>query len=664
MSDDLRLRATVDDKASGPIRDIGRAVRQVAQSGSIAPLAREFSGLHGVLSTVGRELRSVTVPALGALGLVGGGVVASLVGVTKALAGLADKTLDLRFMSKELNFASNEIKAFGAAAEHFRIDKGQANSGLRNFARNVEDLRLNLGGVRDELLQHGGGDIVAAIRRSTTNMEALGAAVKRMQELSASGPKGEIAARRFAELMFGDAAFARMNAEEISKRLKLFGPQSKEEVRAAQQYADAINSIGHNFESMKNSVGAAVLPQISGAMRDLAAFFDARRESIAKGIGEAVSGIGKSLREIDWNAIGKGITAGAKGLELMAKAAGSIKDIWWIKALRWMFGGSEPKVPEMKDGETPAAKPSSFYGQAGGGLPLIRAAYTTGSSFGGMPYAASPSIAGSGGPSGMPRSGGSRPSVPQVGSAPSVGPYTPDFSAGGSAFLKAQRQQFAAEVANTPGLRERLGAMAMLEGAKDPVPVIEALANRYGYVNKERAQRGQQPLTIDQMLNGGFYGPINRGQLPGALANLQRNSKLSGKMNAALDAVLAGSNTIKGFTDQGLPSDPNGWRMPQFKRGGNVFPDWAGGPGGPNAAAAYREFLQRGVAAEEASGSIDRHIAGMGGASINGSASIKVDVNAPKGTKVGVGYGGIFKEMELTRHPQMDTGVERVEQGL
>ena len=192
---------------------------------------------------------------------------------------------------------------------------------------------------------------------------------------------------------------------------------------------------------------------------------------------------------------------------------------------------------------------------------------------------------GKGASSGSPAEGGGG------GSAPGA------VGGGQSNFLQQQRQGFAKELSD-PAVRKAVAGMAMLEGGKDPVPVVEALANRYGYVNEERAKRGLPPMTVRDMLGGGFYGPINRGQLPGAVAQLEQNAKLSAKMNSAIDAVIGGSNTIRGFTDQGLPSDPNGFRQPQIARGGNVFPDWNGGPGGFRAAAAYREKLMAGVASE------------------------------------------------------------------
>jgi chaperonin cofactor prefoldin len=171
--------------------------------------------------------------------------------------------------------------------------------------------------------------------------------------------------------------------------------------------------------------------------------------------------------------------------------------------------------------------------------------------------------------------------------------------AGGSNFLSQQRQSFMNELSD-PAVRQRVAGMAVTEGQLDPTPVIESLANRYGYVNADRARRGLPPLTVDQMLSGGFYGPINRGELPGAVRQLQGNPELAARMENAIRQVGAGSNTIRGATDQGLPTDPNGmWPGGRMTRGGNIFNDWGGGPGGHAGAQTYREFLMAGVAREQ-----------------------------------------------------------------
>lgn len=150
----------------------------------------------------------------------------------------------------------------------------------------------------------------------------------------------------------------------------------------------------------------------------------------------------------------------------------------------------------------------------------------------------------------------------------------------GSSYLAARRERFAQEMRDDPALRERVAAMVVTEGARDPVPVVESLMNRMDYSGG----------TLRSGLSPSFYGPMRRGELPAAQAQLHANPELNRRMNRAIDEALGGSNLIRGATDQGLPTDPNGqWQEGRIVRGGNVFNDWGGGPGGHAGARAYRE---------------------------------------------------------------------------
>ncbi len=231
---------------------------------------------------------------------------------------------------------------------------------------------------------------------------------------------------------------------------------------------------------------------------------------------------------------------------------------------------------------------------------------------------------GAGGGSGGGAGGGGGSGGPGSQSAPGAAPggaqpTTPGaVSPGGSEFLRRERQAFADQLSD-PGVRQRVMGMAHLEDGRNPTSAIESLANRFGYVNSERAKKGLPPVTVDQMLNSGFYGPINRGGLPGAVGAINSNPALAAKYGRAVDNVIGGSNTIQGFTDQGLPTDPNGWRHPQISLGtGNIFNDWNGGgrlgAGDHRNAAAYREYLMRGVAAEQAARAGARATPGLTGA--------------------------------------------------
>lgn len=173
--------------------------------------------------------------------------------------------------------------------------------------------------------------------------------------------------------------------------------------------------------------------------------------------------------------------------------------------------------------------------------------------------------------------------VPSAGSGGAIGSATPEIvgpqtvarsrvngsdtrpTAGYSNFLRQQRATSARELQD-PRLRLQVAGMMHLENDSDPIGPVESLLNR-------KAMTGR---SLTSLLHGGFYGPINNGRLPAAMRALQGNPRLYQYYNRYIDAALSGSNVLGGATDQGLPTDPNGWNPSgRVQRGSEVYNDWS-----------------------------------------------------------------------------------------
>jgi hypothetical protein len=171
-----------------------------------------------------------------------------------------------------------------------------------------------------------------------------------------------------------------------------------------------------------------------------------------------------------------------------------------------------------------------------------------------------------------------------------------------NAYIAKQRERFKTELQNAT-LRQEIAAMLVSEDERNPLPVLESLLNRTLYLAAHGKSR-----TLHQMIHSGFYGPVNRGQLPRHIRELQRDPKLRARMNAAIELALNGSDVLRGFTDQGLPSDPGAaYEMAHdhVMIGGEVFGDWGGGPGGHPGAAKWRQAFE-----EQASAAVTLPTAG------------------------------------------------------
>jgi hypothetical protein len=183
--------------------------------------------------------------------------------------------------------------------------------------------------------------------------------------------------------------------------------------------------------------------------------------------------------------------------------------------------------------------------------------------------------------------------------------------------------------------------------------------------------------SIKDELHSGFYGPINRG----AAGRTAISAAAAAKYDKQIAQVAAGSDIIQGRTDQGTIGDPNASgpgriTYPGMSRS-EIYNFWKGSRRGraftyedtrrfaeqqerlknfdqpalrqmPEMPTGPPTFTDRDL--QDARKGLDQ----SSETKINGTGKITVDVNGPKGTKVGAEGGGIFKDVEINRQTQME----------
>lgn len=657
----MRIVAEVVDKFSKPLREMREGLRGVSTSEGQKRLQQQFRGLRDEIEDAKKTIVDGLSPALGGLNIraltVGGAIGAVAVAVGRSTFEVARNVERLRLISGSSGVGVNSMRALGYAIEEVGGKSEQIAGSVQGFARNMKELRAGVGGTLSELFKNGDANVrnfALSLRSVGSNDEALNLIIKFLDRIS-----NPIDKQRFVEAFGLPAEMAGITAKQWEENQKKTARVSKDMERDAEVLSKAWRELGRSWDNLQVETAKAGGFGIATTLLD--------------GFSDAIKAVGRDLKMLwqhDWEGLSKpdpgrlktllqlqmtsaqhrlqkldeGIAqnqqsgmAGTGYAELERK-----KLIEEIEKLRKAIEENNRDVGLQKQG----LRGSGGFG--GGGI--IPAMYSGGGAssggFGRGSY-------GGGVPSGMGRVGGIGEGLPGENGA----------GLQGSDYLRARRAGMAAEIEKTPGLRKQLAGMLALEGT--PLQTMESLANRTEYMNAERAKRGLPPLSLQQMLHSGFYGPINRGQLPGAIAQLERDPKRMQRFSAAIDAVVkGGSNTVQGATDQGMPSDPNGrWAGGGFRLhfGGNIFNDW-GGAFGHDAARSFREAQQRAV---REGGSSEIGAAGNRGrmfdaardagitgfpTQIQGGARVQIDLNGfPRGTTTKADAHGVFSDIELNR---------------
>ncbi len=666
----MRLVAEVVDKYSGPMRDMQKSLRQLSDRtrGVHADGAKQTKAHAKAYEDLGGAISKV-VPALGIAGGAALSVSAAIAGVVASVKALGDTSLSLLHVGRQAGLSATQLRSYAEMGERVGISSETMTAGITKFSAFMDANARRAPFALEVWRQMPGSfEAIGQSLRGLSRSDQL----KRVFDFIGTTRAPMDQKRKLLGMMGLPEDLAGATKEELRSALREAEEWSKAhpiDVAKGLRARHGFDELRAAVQGLKDDLSVDFAPTVTTAVRALGEV----TEATAGGLRELVK-ILRALRDgnlsfdftppkgSNFEALGKYLSDPDRGTKLIDSlkrrktsfdtseypAGGKLQPLT-MDGVQKLFNKDDLKN-STKEGATKGVfdglmqwfsfmRTSATGDGAGGAARVIKASYSPGGS-------------------GRDRDAGAGGNVNI--------PDQPASNLKGSDFLREQRARFADELKNNPQTRKELAALTTLEG--NPANVTEALMNRMAMIHG----------TIAKGMHSGFYGPINRGQLAGAMAALERNPKRMAQVNKAIDEVLAGRNVLRGATDQGMVSDPNGrWPGGRVYGQDQVYNDWGGGPGGHEGARRFREAQQRQV--EQGGSSIALHgemlrkhfghrsqrpanllshaqRAGLMGQpdSLTGNASLDINLNGfPRGTRTATEISGMFKQVRLNRGKPM-----------
>jgi len=324
----LRLIASVIDRASGPLRAIAGRLRAMAGSNYGQRIANSFRGATAAASKLGAALQGAVVGGLGAVGIGAISAGAALAGFLNMLTQSRDRLDALDEQAGQTGFSLQQLRELQFVSSRGGVDWETMSSGLLQMSKRVGELKTGTGGFGKELAKVSPA-LYRQLKASKTNTQAFSILHKAMSRIQ--DPAKRIA---FAMKAFGKpgAEIAKMGMStedflaqmERARKFKGILPEDAGQRMGAAN--DAVDDLKDAFEGLTDLVSYETAPAFTNIVNRIAEFMAVNREAIASGFREFLQDVGGYLKTINWPSVIEGAKSFGRSIATTVEALGGLKN--------------------------------------------------------------------------------------------------------------------------------------------------------------------------------------------------------------------------------------------------------------------------------------------------------------------------------------------------
>ena len=322
----IAIRLILRDELSRPLADIQRQIDRLA--GANLGLGRnQFVQFGGAVRAAHRELSTLARLSVG--GLIGGGVVASIVGVSKALGDMARQGLQLRYQAEALRVSPQFLERMTDGLTALGESASEASSSVKNAIEAFREAEVK-------------GTESALFKRLEKGVRGTGVVLWRQLREQLRGPDGAEGAFRWLvermRTMHPTGQRALMQQLGLSslafKDLQEVLPQLHKRLQLPREEMLRLNIANTNFEiamgNIGRQLGAAVMPGLAKVTKALSDWLQTNDgKEFAKQVKEWSDSLG--------SAVAKWIKEGG-----LKKEVDALKQV--VKDIKEAFAGADEVI--------------------------------------------------------------------------------------------------------------------------------------------------------------------------------------------------------------------------------------------------------------------------------------------------------------------------------